>query len=81
MYADLKGKTALVTGAGKETGIGYAIGRKLAASGMNVILADLGREGADERTGQNRDQGRTGRTGPENNGRLRGGGLGRWKWM
>jgi NAD(P)-dependent dehydrogenase (short-subunit alcohol dehydrogenase family) len=47
MYADLKGKTALVTGAGKETGIGYAIGRKLAASGMNIILADLGREGAD----------------------------------
>ena len=42
MYADLKGKTALVTGAGKETGIGYAIGRKLAASGMNIILADLG---------------------------------------
>ena len=46
MYTDLKGKTALVTGAGKETGIGYAIGRKLAASGMNIILADLGREGA-----------------------------------
>ena len=44
---DLKVKTALVTGAGKETGIGYAIGRKLAASGMNIILADLGREGAD----------------------------------
>jgi len=47
MYNDLKGKTALVTGAGKETGIGYAIGRKLAASGMNIILADLGREGTD----------------------------------
>jgi NAD(P)-dependent dehydrogenase (short-subunit alcohol dehydrogenase family) len=47
MYTDLKGKTALVTGAGKETGIGYAIGRKLAASGMKVILADLGTEGTD----------------------------------
>ena len=47
MYTDMKSKTALVTGAGKEVGIGYAIGRKLAASGMNVILADLGREGTD----------------------------------
>jgi NAD(P)-dependent dehydrogenase (short-subunit alcohol dehydrogenase family) len=25
MHADLKGKTALVSGAGKKTGIGYAI--------------------------------------------------------
>jgi NAD(P)-dependent dehydrogenase (short-subunit alcohol dehydrogenase family) len=42
MYPDLKDKTGLVTGAGKENGIGYAICRKLAASGMNLILADLG---------------------------------------
>jgi len=41
MYPDLKGKTALVTGAGKKTGIGYAIAQKLAGSGANVLLADM----------------------------------------
>ena len=41
MYLDLNGKTALVTGAGKKSGIGYAIARKLADSGANVIIADL----------------------------------------
>ncbi|MBW1866763.1 MAG: SDR family oxidoreductase [Deltaproteobacteria bacterium] len=42
MYEDLKGKTALVTGSGKRSGIGYAISRKLASTGMNIIIADLG---------------------------------------
>jgi NAD(P)-dependent dehydrogenase (short-subunit alcohol dehydrogenase family) len=42
MYADLKGKVALVTGAGKASGIGYAICKKLASFGCNVIIADLG---------------------------------------
>jgi NAD(P)-dependent dehydrogenase (short-subunit alcohol dehydrogenase family) len=42
MLQDLKGKTALVTGAGKRTGIGFAIARKLASLGSQVILADLG---------------------------------------
>ena len=41
MYPDLKGKTALVTGAGKKSGIGYAIAQKLADSGANVVIADL----------------------------------------
>jgi NAD(P)-dependent dehydrogenase (short-subunit alcohol dehydrogenase family) len=41
MYQDLKGKTALVTGAGKKKGIGYAIARKMAQSGANVVIADL----------------------------------------
>jgi NAD(P)-dependent dehydrogenase (short-subunit alcohol dehydrogenase family) len=41
MYLDLKGKTALVTGAGKKSGIGYAIAQKLADSGANVIIADM----------------------------------------
>jgi len=41
MYLDLKGQTALVTGAGKKTGIGYAIAQKLAESGANLVIADL----------------------------------------
>jgi NAD(P)-dependent dehydrogenase (short-subunit alcohol dehydrogenase family) len=47
MYKDLKGKTALITGAGKETGIGYAIASKLAADGVNIIIADLTEKTAD----------------------------------
>jgi len=42
MLKDLVGKTALVTGAGKKTGIGFAIARKLASLGTQIILADLG---------------------------------------
>jgi len=41
LYADLKDKTALVTGAGKRAGIGYAVARRLAACGAHVALADL----------------------------------------
>ena len=39
----LQNKTALVTGAGKRSGIGFAIARKLASRGANVVIADLGR--------------------------------------
>lgn len=48
MYEDLKHKTALVTGAGKKSGIGYAIARKLAESGCDIIVADLGENGGDD---------------------------------
>jgi NAD(P)-dependent dehydrogenase (short-subunit alcohol dehydrogenase family) len=44
MYPDLKDKTALVSGAGKKAGIGYAVARKLAACGANVLLADIFRQ-------------------------------------
>jgi NAD(P)-dependent dehydrogenase (short-subunit alcohol dehydrogenase family) len=47
MYQDLKGKTALVTGAGNKNGIGYAIARKMAENGANVVIADLVKQ-ADE---------------------------------
>jgi NAD(P)-dependent dehydrogenase (short-subunit alcohol dehydrogenase family) len=42
MSDELKGKTALITGSGKRTGIGYAVAEKLASMGANVIIADLG---------------------------------------
>jgi NAD(P)-dependent dehydrogenase (short-subunit alcohol dehydrogenase family) len=42
MYEDLKEKTALITGSGKRTGIGYAIAEKLASCGANVVVTDLG---------------------------------------
>lgn len=42
MYKDLKGKTAIVTGSGKKTGIGYGIAEKLASCGCHVVIADLG---------------------------------------
>lgn len=48
MYEDLKGKTAIVTGSGKKTGIGYGIAEKLAACGCNIIIADLGKAAAPE---------------------------------
>jgi len=48
MYTDLEEKTALVTGSGKRTGIGYAIARKLAENGANVIIADFGGKGNEE---------------------------------
>ena len=41
MFEDIKGKTGLITGAGKRTGIGYGIARRLAEAGANVVLSDL----------------------------------------
>lgn len=41
MYKDLKGGTAVITGAGKPDGLGFAIAEKLASCGANVVLADL----------------------------------------
>ncbi len=43
MYDDLKGRNVLITGAGKKTGIGFAIADKMASCGVNVIIADLGK--------------------------------------
>ena len=42
MYQDLAGKTACVTGAGREAGIGAAIARRLAEEGCRVVVSDIG---------------------------------------
>ncbi len=47
MFKDLNGKTALITGAGKRSGIGYAIARAQAELGTNIIIADLGKPGGE----------------------------------
>ena len=41
---DLLGKVAIVTGAGGEAGIGFAIARTFAAYGAKVVLSDLNDE-------------------------------------
>ncbi len=43
MYPELVGKVACITGAGREAGIGAAIAKRLAAEGVHVVLADLGK--------------------------------------
>ncbi|MFO8113577.1 MAG: SDR family NAD(P)-dependent oxidoreductase [Desulfosalsimonadaceae bacterium] len=48
MTTDLRGKTAIITGAGKRTGIGYAIAVKLASCGANIVIADIGKPQAEE---------------------------------
>ncbi len=41
---DMKGKVALVTGASKPNGIGYAIAMTLAGHGADVVISDRGRQ-------------------------------------
>lgn len=43
MYKDLKDRVALITGAGKRTGIGYAVAEKLAQSGSHIVITDIGK--------------------------------------
>lgn len=42
MYEELSGRVACITGAGRQRGIGAAIGRRLASEGCSVVLADIG---------------------------------------
>ncbi len=45
--AGLEGKTAIITGAGRPTGIGQAIARRLASEGAQIVLHDLGKVAGD----------------------------------
>ncbi len=42
MDRSLNGRNALITGAGKRSGIGYGIASSLALQGANIIISDLG---------------------------------------
>lgn len=46
-YPDLTGKVALVTGAGRDKGLGAAIARRLAAEGCKVVVHDIGKTSGD----------------------------------
>ena len=46
MYPDLKDKVAVITGAGKRTGMGYAIAKQLARCGVHVVISDIGQASA-----------------------------------
>ena len=41
-YADLHGKVAIITGAGRPKGLGEAMARRLAAEGCKVVVSDIG---------------------------------------
>lgn len=41
-YPELKGKIALITGAGRAGGLGEGIARRLAAEGCRVVVTDIG---------------------------------------
>ncbi|MHB9880639.1 SDR family NAD(P)-dependent oxidoreductase [Pacificimonas sp. ICDLI1SI03] len=41
-YADLQGKVALITGAGRPRGLGQGIARRLAEDGVKLVIHDLG---------------------------------------
>ncbi|GAA5525473.1 3-oxoacyl-[acyl-carrier-protein] reductase FabG [Microbulbifer aestuariivivens] len=42
-YPELRGKVAVITGAGRRKGLGEAMARRLAAEGVKVVLTDIGR--------------------------------------
>jgi NAD(P)-dependent dehydrogenase (short-subunit alcohol dehydrogenase family) len=42
MYAELQGKVAIVTGAGRPGGLGAAMAQRLAAEGAHVVVSDHG---------------------------------------
>lgn len=43
-FPELRGKVALITGAGRAGGLGEGIARRLAAEGCRVVITDIGRD-------------------------------------
>jgi len=41
MYSEMNGKIALITGSGKENGIGFTIAKRLADEGVTVVISDI----------------------------------------
>ena len=48
MFQDLKGKTVVVTGSGREKGIGKAVLIAFAKAGCNVVVSDIGTQKGDQ---------------------------------
>jgi len=48
MYLGLKGKVALITGAGSQTGFGKGIALTLAKEGCDIIVSDIDLKGAEQ---------------------------------
>ena len=42
IYKELKGRVAVVTGAGRHKGLGEAMARRLALEGVKVVITDIG---------------------------------------
>lgn len=42
VYEELKGKVAVVTGAGRHAGLGEAMAKRLASEGVKVVITDIG---------------------------------------
>jgi meso-butanediol dehydrogenase/(S,S)-butanediol dehydrogenase/diacetyl reductase len=42
-YQELKGKVAVITGAGRKKGLGEAMAKRLASEGVKVIITDIGK--------------------------------------
>lgn len=52
MYDDLKGKVAIVTGAGRPNGLGQGMAKRFAREGCRVVITDVARTHADPEYGR-----------------------------
>ena len=52
MYDDLKGKVAIVTGAGRPNGLGQGMAKRFAREGCHVVITDVARPHADPEYGR-----------------------------